>query len=102
MKRLTREGLRRLVRNEARRLQEGPGPMRSQTRGRRHGEGSAAANARHDPTAAREDRIDDLSLDPRMIELHAGAKELMADGYTIDDVIAALIVLEDPDPSRSL
>lgn len=95
-KRLTQEGLRHLVRAEARRLMEaGPGPMRSQTRGRRR-----LFPGQTDPTAEREDAVDDLTLDPRMVKIHAVAQELMAEGHTIDDVIAALVVLVNPDPAR--
>ena len=103
VKRITHEGLRRLVRLEARRLvNEGPGPMRSQARGRHHGEGSRAMNARPDPTAERQDRVDDLTLDPRMVELHRKAEAIMADGYSVDDIIAALVSMADPDPGRPL
>lgn len=98
VKRITHEGLRRLVRLEARRLvSEGPGPMRSQTRGRRR-----LHPGQTDPTAEREDRVDDLTLDPRMVELHRKAEDIMADGYSVDDVIAALVVMVDPDPGRPL
>lgn len=95
-KRLTQDGLRRLVRAEARRVMEGgPGSMRSQTRARRK-----LFPGQTDPTAEREDTVDDLSLDPRMASIHAVAEELMAEGHTIDDVIAALIVLVNPGPGR--
>lgn len=76
--------------------------MRSQTRGRHQGQHSLEKNAQQDPTAARQDRVDDLTLDPRMVELHRKAEDIMSDGYSVDDIIAALVVMADPDPGRPL